>query len=397
VVILAGVAAALHLAKLFPALPELREALGISLLQAGFLMSTVQLAGMSLGLAVGLLAESIGLKRCMLIGLLVLSGASAFASASYGAISLIVFRAIEGFGFLLVCTPAPSLIRKLVPSDRLGRMLGVWGTYMPLATALALLVGPWVLHLSNWRVWWLVLTALSLTLAWQIWQRVPNDAAPSAITANNPGVKVNKLSWSQRLGTTLSSSGPWLLALCFATYSGQWVAVIGFLPTIYDQAGFTGAATAALTALAAAVNMVGNAASGRLLEAGVPAHRLLYMGFCTMAVMAWLGFGAFGLDGYVNLPVALRFCAVLLFSMVGGLIPGVLFTLAVRVAPSPVAVAATVGWMQQWSSFGQFVGPPAVAWVASSYGGWQWTWVVTSSCAAVGLMLAWRLGQRGAQ
>ncbi len=51
-VILAGVCAALHVGKLPPALPVLRDALGVSLLQAGFLLSMVQLAGMSLGLAI---------------------------------------------------------------------------------------------------------------------------------------------------------------------------------------------------------------------------------------------------------------------------------------------------------------------------------------------------------
>ena len=54
IVILSGVTAALYVGKLPPALPVLRDALGITLLQAGFLLSLVQLAGMTLGLAVGL-------------------------------------------------------------------------------------------------------------------------------------------------------------------------------------------------------------------------------------------------------------------------------------------------------------------------------------------------------
>ena len=53
VVILAGVTAALHVGKLPPALPLLRETLGVTLLQAGFLLSLVQVAGMALGLVGG--------------------------------------------------------------------------------------------------------------------------------------------------------------------------------------------------------------------------------------------------------------------------------------------------------------------------------------------------------
>ena len=76
----------------------------------------------------------------------------------------------------------------------------------------------------------------------------------------------------------------------------------------------------------------------------------------------------------------------------GGVIPGTLFSLAVRLAPSEDTVSTTVGWLQQWSSLGQFTGPPIVAWVASAGGGWQWTWVGTGSFCLLGWIWA---GGRG--
>lgn len=80
--------------------------------------------------------------------------------------------------------------------------------------------------------------------------------------------------------------------------------------------------------------------------------------------------------------------AVLAFSMVGGLIPGTLFSLAVRLAPSTATVPTTVGWMPQWSAFGQFCGPPLVAWAAGLAGRWQLTWTVTGACSLIGAGLA---------
>jgi MFS transporter, CP family, cyanate transporter len=65
-----------------------------------------------------------------------------------------------------------------------------------------------------------------------------------------------------------------------------------------------------------------------------------------------------------------------------------LFSLAVALAPDERTISTTVGWMQQWSSLGQVAGPPLVAWVATSAGGWQWSWVVTGACAACGAGLA---------
>ena len=72
-VVAGGVAAALHIGKLPPAVPALQASLGIGLVQAGFLLSLVQVAGMSLGLSVGLMADAIGLRRSMLGGLALLA------------------------------------------------------------------------------------------------------------------------------------------------------------------------------------------------------------------------------------------------------------------------------------------------------------------------------------
>ena len=93
-------------------------------------------------------------------------------------------------------------------------------------------------------------------------------------------------------------------------------------------------------------------------------------------------------------PAALRYGAVLLFSAVGGLIPGTLFALVARLSPSEHTLSSTVGWMQQWSALGQFAGPPAVAWLASRVGSWDWTWAATGTSALAGLWLSGRIARR---
>jgi MFS transporter, CP family, cyanate transporter len=387
VVILAGVGAALHVGKLPPAIPALQQALGVSLLQAAFLLSMVQGAGMCAGVAFGALADALGLKRSMLIGLAVLAIASVLGGLSQQVVLLLALRAIEGFGFLLVVLPAPGLVRRLVPPERTSLMLGVWGAYMPLATASALLAGPLWIATFGWRSWWWLMAAVSALAAWWLARAVPDAPASVAatFTATPATAPAAQPPWRTRLAHTLGSRGPWLVALSFAVYSSQWLAVIGFLPSIYTQAGVGGAATGVLTALAAAVNMVGNIASGRLLHRGMRATTLLNAGFIAMALAAALAFA--GAQGEATHAV-LRYVAVLAFSLIGGVIPGTLFALAVRVAPGEHTLSTTVGWMQQWSAFGQFAGPPLVAWVAGIAGGWHFTWLVTGACSLAGLALA---------
>jgi cyanate permease len=204
-----------------------------------------------------------------------------------------------------------------------------------------------------------------------------------SVPADPPVAQARASGLASSLWQTLSKPGPWLVAVMFGVYAAQWLAVVGFLPSIYSQAGITGAALGGLTALAAAVNMLGNLASGRLLNAGRMPHHLLWIGYAGMTLGTSLAF----------LPLTqdwpwLRYAGVLLFSTLGGLIPATLFALAVRLAPSDRQVATTVGWAQQWSALGQFLGPPAVAWVAARAGGWQLTPLVTGACCAIGVVLA---------
>ena len=379
-VILAGVCAALHVGKLAAALPVLRDALGVSLVQAGFLLSLVQLAGMTLGIAVGLMADAIGLRRTMLGGLWILAGASALGGSAHHPAELMLLRAFEGLGFLLVTMPGPGLIRRLVAANRLSGALGIWSAFMPLGTALALLGAPMVTAMWGWQALWEVLAAATVAIALSVAAIVPADARSHGSAAARAG-------WSVRLRDTLSSRGPWLVAVCFAVYSAQWISVIGFLPSMYSQAGLPTNWTAVATSIAAAANIVGNLASGRMLHRGVRPDRLLLAGYAAMGLGAWIAFGPLVGELPPMFSAALRYGAILMFSSMGGVIPGTLFSLAVRVAPDEGTISTTVGWMQQWSSVGQFAGPPLVAWVAHRAGGWEWTWLVTGACALTGIAL----------
>lgn len=398
-VIAAGVSAALHIGKLPPAVPVLQAALDISLMQAGFLLSVMQMAGMVLGLAVGLCVDGLGLRRSMLWGLALLALSSAAGALAQGFVWLLALRMVEGLGFLLVVMPGPGLIRRSLAPSQLSARMGWWGSYMPLGTALALLLGPWVLAAGPWGLWWVLLGAVSGLAWWAVLQGVAADP-PSAGLAQPPAVGqlaepgMALPGWKARLALTARSRGPWLMGASFALYSSQWIAVVGFLPTVYAQAGLGASVSGPLTALVAVVNMLGNLAAGRLLQHGHAAGKLLRLGFASMALCAVLAYAQW--QGLALLPLWARFLAVLGFSAMGGLIPSTLFTAAMRLAPSSATVSTTVGLMQQCSAIGQFLGPPTVAWVATMAGGWQWTGAVCALLCALGWWAASGIARRWA-
>jgi MFS family permease len=414
VVIVAGVAAALHVGKLPPAIPVLREALDLTLVQAGFMLALVQLAGMLLGVVAGLLADGMGLRRSMVFGLLLLGVSSAAGGLAQDATALLLLRALEGCGVLMATMPGPGLIRRIVnleggaagPSPgRLNAALSLWSMYMPAGTALALLATPWVIGLVDWAACWWLLAALALLAALLVVRALPADAARASPavgrrTGEHVGTQEAALKadhWTARLGQTLGALGPWLLALTFGVYAAQWLTVVGFLPSAYAQAGVSVQWAGLLTAGVALINILGNVGAGRLLQAGVPARSVLGTGFGVMTLSAFVAFADWPhwlMVESSTVTGVFRYLAVLLFSAVGGVIPGTLFALSVRLAPSERTVGSTVGWMQQGSSTGQMLLPPLAGWLAQRVGGWHWTWALTGACALAGLVLTWAIGRQ---
>ena len=260
---------------------------------------------------------------------------------------------------------------------------------MPVGTAISLLVTPLVIKALGWSACWWLLAGVAWLAAWMAWRLLPADVSRQGLESQ--AFQDAERVWLRRLHQTLTAKGPWLLALMFGMYAAQWITVIGFLPSVYAQAGI-GHVAGVLTALVALANIVGNVGSGRLLHHGRnfarTAGAVLGVSFAVMALASVVTFAQ--VDG---LAFGWRYVAVLLFSAVGGAIPGTLFALSVKLAPSEGAVGTTVGWMQQGSSAGQVVLPPVAGWLAQSVGGWHWTWTLTLACALIGLAVSAMTGR----
>ena len=382
----AGIIAALNTGKLPPALGMLRDEFSLTLVQVSWLVSLLLLGSSLLGIAGGSIADRFGHRRVMISGLLILGVAGLTGAVAHDPQVVFVSRAVESIGFILTVLPGPALLRRAVPPARLSVWLSGWGTYMPLGTGTALALGPWLIESAGWRPLWITVALLSLAWAWVIARAHPAMNGSSAMTgspttAEAPAIPdraavVQGPSLWHLAMTTLRAPGPWLLMLCFMFYAAQFLGIFSFLPTIYREAGIDLRTGGALTALGVLINVIGNLSAGRLLERGMPRWQLVIVTAFTMALMAWIAFGTAS-------PFWLRYGAVLLLSMVGGLIPGALFASAPAYAPDPRSVSTTVGWMQQGSGIGQLLVPPLIAALAQATGSWQYTWVITGLCSVI--------------
>ncbi|MGM7666454.1 MFS transporter [Microbacterium sp. A93] len=378
-IVIAGVAAAMHIWKLPEALSFVQEDLGMTLIESGVLLGIVQVGSMLLGLGVSLFSEVMGLRRTLLIGLTLLSAASLTGAFAETTGFLMATRAVEGVGFLMATVVCPPLIRLITPRARTNIAMGWWGSFQGLATFVAVLLSTLLLTSVSWQVWWILMAVVTAATIPLILTFVP---PPPSDRDSNVQLAV------RRVGATVRTLTPWIAGLVFACYSLQWGSVIGFLPTIFDEAGVGGLWPGIVTAVVGGVNGVGNIITGRLHQRGVPMRRLILIGLATMGVTSVITFA----PDWSGIPggLAVQILAVALFSAVGALVPATLNRIAVDIAPPNGSGAAAMGLMVQIYNGANFVGPIIIAAIATATGGWHFSWTMTFGASLLGILLAWR-------
>src|SRR3954462_10636039 len=143
--------------KVPPALPQMRAALDLSLVEATFIVTTFNVLGMLVGMVAGMFADRFGRKRLALGGLLLMAIGGLMGAAVSGFTPLLVSRFIEGVGFILFAVPAPAIMRMMSADARdRAKALGLWSAYMPTGGTIALLAAPLLITFS-WRWLWIAL------------------------------------------------------------------------------------------------------------------------------------------------------------------------------------------------------------------------------------------------
>jgi MFS family permease len=363
----AGLAAGAHMTKVVPALPAMRGDLALTLVESGFIQTTMYAVGGTVGVFGGMLADRFGARRFALAGLalMVAGGLVGAAAGSYGA--LLASRFLEGFGFILLTICAsPLLVAATLPKDR-ATAFSIWSCYMPGGGTAALLLAPIALASFGWRSLWLALAAYTAACAVLVMRAVPAPAA---------GRRIGSV---RLLAESLTRPGALALCLAFVCYVGQWTSIMTWLPTFaVDERGASAGTASLVTAAFVAINILGNLLGGVLLRLDLPRWLVLAGGAAAM------GLASIGLLSSAA-PDGVRFACVLAFSLLGGVIPGTVFSGVPVHARSPAHVGTTNGMLMQSSHLSQFVVPVAIAWVASRFGGWSASLGAMLALAAIGV------------
>jgi MFS family permease len=363
----------------FVLLPIYIQQLGGNEIQIGLVMGVYSAVGILCQPLIGPWVDVVGRRPFMLVGIGLNLAAALLAAAPGGIGLLALVRALQGVGLSLYFVAAFSYVVDIVPPAQRGWALGIYGISGFVSTAVAPLIGEWVVRTAGFRTLFLFSAALSLVPAVLVWPLpetprigvLSGRLAPGAVRAALEDVLHRHM----------------LLAMFFGLGSGT---IFAFLPTFAEDLGVT---TLSLfyTAYSLAAIVV-RLAGGRLIDTRgrraviVPST---FVQALATGLLALLGVLVTRTSATPVLPVL--FVAGLLAGGAHGLLYPALAALVTDATP-PDRRGAVVGLFSAVMLVGQSAGAFAFGYVANALG-YGSMWALLTALLLVGGLVSLRLDE----
>lgn len=307
----------------------------------GWVISMPALVAALGALIIGSIVDSVGDRRVLTAGGLILAAGDIGVATSRTLSTLLEWRAVSGVGYVCMAVAAVTLLTRLTQGRERIAALALWSTVIPASFIVAFFGGSILLVPGEWRAafgWHAAICLLLLGLAWIF---LPAREAGRVVVARTAGV-----------GLVLRSYWPYILGLSFAANAGLQTGVIASLPKMLAASiGASETQVHSFNILAMLVNIIGAMCVGALLNKGVSALAIGLSGvvLCGLAAL-----------GLIFVPTALGPAMVMncIFMLGCGMLVG-LWALLPRVAPSLQTLGATSGLITQITLVGVLFGPPS--------------------------------------
>ena len=371
--VLVGVIAAVHFGKLPPAMPIIRQDLGLSLIAGGWAASIFSITGIVLGLFAGALGDRLGQRVVLMWGAAALAVGSLIGGYAETESALLLSRFLEGIGFTVATVPAAAVIAEVTANKDRHRALALWGAYFPIGLFFIMIAAPFVIDAFGWRALWQ--GSGWLTLVWMgiLWRATADYGAEDKGRSRHsvwPNIRI-----------TLTRPGPWLLSIMFGLFALQTVALLTWFPTFLVEERGTDLVTASLIlAMLMLFNVAGNLTAGSLLSRGLSLWKLYSV---TGAVVCFISIGIYS----PVLPDSMRLVGCMAFLLIGGMLPGAIFAGAPVYSPTPAQIGTINGLIVTVLSIGQLGGPVVAAAIVELTGHWETVgWLMGASSVGISIL-----------
>jgi len=131
----------LGFAVISPVLPQYALSFSVSVAMTGWAISAYALARLVMDLPAGILADRIGRKRNMIIGLVLVIVSSALSGFAPTYVLLIIGRVVQGLGSALYMTSATTWVAQVSAGEHRGRFMSLYSSLVFAGTAFGPTIG----------------------------------------------------------------------------------------------------------------------------------------------------------------------------------------------------------------------------------------------------------------
>lgn len=110
----------------------------------------------------GHLLDTVGRKKVLLIGLIILIVVFLIYNRAYSIVVLLILRIINGFGFSAFSTASITVVSDIVPKSRLSEGIGFFGISSTLASAIGPALGLYVVKQTNYSTLFMIILAFGV-------------------------------------------------------------------------------------------------------------------------------------------------------------------------------------------------------------------------------------------
>jgi EmrB/QacA subfamily drug resistance transporter len=166
------------------ALPAIETDLRTSAIVIQWIVNAYMLSLSALLLVGGATGDQFGRRRFFIVGISIFAAASLWCGLAPNLTQLILARAVQGVGAAVLLPCSLALIGATFDETERGRAIGTWAAFSAVATAIAPLLGGWVVDHFSWRWIFLLNPLIALPTIWIAYYHVPESRDPDA----KPGI-----------------------------------------------------------------------------------------------------------------------------------------------------------------------------------------------------------------
>ena len=163
-------------------LPTLADAFQATFQQVQWVVIAYLLSMTTLVVSIGRLADMMGKRKLLLMGLVLFTAASVLCGVASSLWVLIVGRAVQGLGAAAMMALSLAFVGETIAKDRIGRAMGLLGTMSAIGTALGPSLGGVMIAALGWQAIFLVNVPLGILTYGLALRCLPMDVQKEAST-----------------------------------------------------------------------------------------------------------------------------------------------------------------------------------------------------------------------